>query len=104
MGVQEMWDFSFELPALLLIGIILAAYFSTKHLPTRQNRFYLQMTGVCIVCGITNILSGWLDSRYGSLWTGPALIVLEIVNLIFLYDAACTRDESFLLLSACARA
>lgn len=83
MGVQEMWDFSFELPALLLIGIILAAYFSTKHLPTRQNRFYLQMTGVCIVCGITNILSGWLDSRYGSLWTGPALIVLEIVNLIF---------------------
>lgn len=78
-----MWDFSFELPALLLIGIILGAYYSTKHLPTRLNGFYLQMITICIVTGIANILSGWLDSRYGSVWSGAGRLFLELLNMFF---------------------
>lgn len=90
-----MWDFSFELPALLLIGIILAAYYGTEHLPTRLNQFYLQMIGICIACGIANILSGLLDSRYGSVWTGAGRIVLEIINMIF-YMMLFARAASLL--------
>lgn len=78
-----MWDFSFELPALLLIGIILTAYFSTKHLPTRQNHFYLAMTSVFILTGAMNVLSGWMDLRFSSVWTGPGRIVLDTINTAF---------------------
>lgn len=78
-----MWDFSFELPALLLIGIILAAYNSTKHLPTRQNRLYLKLTFVFIAAGLMNVLSGWMDQRFSSVWTGRGRIALDLINLIF---------------------
>lgn len=78
-----MWNFSFELPALLLMVLTLVAFHGTKHLPIRQNRMYLQLVGICFAEAAANILSGWLDDRYRMAWTGGAKLGLELINMAF---------------------
>lgn len=56
-----MWDFSFEIPSLLLLGSILVYYFSGKRIPVRRGRMFLLSIFLCVFCAATNMLGSMYD-------------------------------------------
>lgn len=56
-----MWDFSFEIPSLLLLASVLVYYFSNRRLPVRRGRIYVLTIVLCALCATTNMLGSMFD-------------------------------------------
>ena len=59
-----MWDFSFEIPMIILMAILMAVYFSQERLDTLQTRVYIHCIFFSLLCAVFNYLSAWMDIRF----------------------------------------
>ncbi len=62
-----MWNFSFIIPTMLILTIILSFYFSLPHLRIRKNAVFIQMIVMETLVVIFDILSSYADNNYQSL-------------------------------------
>ena len=74
-----MWNFSFAIPSLLILGLLLLVYFSLPRLRISMNRAFLYILVVesCVI--IADILSTWADINYSSL----PLFVVNLLNCVY---------------------
>ncbi|WP_029320137.1 EAL domain-containing protein [Butyrivibrio sp. AE3004] len=80
------WNFSYIIPSLLILVIIMGYYFSLPRLPIRLNRVFL---AIMIAEGFTiimDILSSWADNEYYSL---PAWLLVALNSLYFIGFLEC---------------
>ncbi len=79
-----MWNYSFEVPILMILGIILIFYFSRPRLALRRNRTFLLM----ILCETLTILSDLaataVDNRYES-FDNTLIKILNMLYFIFFF-------------------
>jgi EAL domain-containing protein (putative c-di-GMP-specific phosphodiesterase class I) len=59
-----MWNLSFAIPALLILLVILAFYFSLPRLTVRRNRVFLQMVIIETIVMISDLVSSHMDNNY----------------------------------------
>lgn len=57
-----MFDFSFELPAIILLVVILAAYFSERRLPVEHSRMYVAAIVINLFATALNLFSAYVDA------------------------------------------
>lgn len=77
-----MWNFSFAIPSLLILGLLLLFYFSLPRLRISMNRGFLYILVVesCVI--VMDILSTWADINYSSL---PLFIVHFLNTAYFVF-------------------
>ncbi|MBO7357479.1 MAG: EAL domain-containing protein [Lachnospiraceae bacterium] len=82
-----MWDLSFAMPALLILLIILAFYFSLPRLNVRRNRVFLYMVIVETLVLVSDIVSSHMDNHYEDydLWL---VTLFNMLYFIFFYTRA----------------
>ena len=85
-GGKAMWNYSFEIPILMILGIILLFYYSRPRLPIRRNRTFLMMVMTETVTIIADLLASMAanDHRH---WNP---VILDILNM-FYFAAFFTR-------------
>ena len=74
-----MWDYSFAIPSLLILGILMSNYFLLKRLPLRVNRCFVNLLFIEAIVISSDIVSSWACEEYKSL---PLFIVI-LTNMIF---------------------
>jgi EAL domain-containing protein (putative c-di-GMP-specific phosphodiesterase class I) len=74
-----MWNFSFAIPSLLILGLLLLFYFSLPRLHIRMNRAFLSILVVESLVIIVDILSSWADSNIA----GIPLFVVHLLNVLY---------------------
>ena len=74
-----MWNFSFAIPSLLILGLLLLFYFSLPRLHIRMNRAFLSILVVESLVIIVDILSSWADSNIA----GTPLFVVHLLNVLY---------------------
>ena len=62
-----MWDYSFAIPSILILGLLLLFYFSLPRLHIRMNRAFLTILVVESLVIVTDFLSSWADSNIANL-------------------------------------
>ncbi len=67
-----MWDYSFAIPSLFIIAIILAFYLSLPRLCIRINRLFLCMLVVESLDILLDVVASWVDSKY---WLFPVPVI-----------------------------
>lgn len=74
-----MWDYSFAIPSLLILGLLMSNYFLLKRLPLRVNRSFVDLLIIEAVVISTDIISSWACEEYRDL---PRIIVI-LTNMVF---------------------
>ncbi len=74
-----MWDYSFAVPSLLVLTIILLFYFSLPRLPIRMNGNFLNTLIVNSAVIFLDIVSSWADEHY----TQHTVAVLYVLNALY---------------------
>ncbi|MBO6128334.1 MAG: EAL domain-containing protein [Pseudobutyrivibrio sp.] len=74
-----MWDYSFAIPSLLILGLLMSNYFLLKRLPLRVNRSFVELLIIEAVVISTDIISSWTCEEYRDL---PRIIVI-LTNMVF---------------------
>lgn len=80
-----MFDFSFELPAIILLVIILAAYFSEHRLPVEHSRMYVAAIAISLVTTFFNLFSAYVDA---DLLSYPMALILFLNAGFYVCDIA----------------
>ncbi|MBR1649820.1 MAG: EAL domain-containing protein [Lachnospiraceae bacterium] len=76
-----MWSYSFEIPTLLVILILLVFYFSRPRLPLKKNLLFLQMIAIETLVIIFDIAASAADNNYQSV---PKWIVVNLNMFYFI--------------------
>ena len=74
-----MWNYSFEVPILMILGIILLFYFSRPRLPIRRNCVFLQMIMVETLTIIIDVCASCSSTDYKS-W---AIYFVNCINFLY---------------------
>ena len=74
-----MWNYSFAIPSLLILSLLLLFYFSLPRLQIRMNKIFLHALIVESVVILTDILSSYADSNYDSL----PLFLVHLLNVLY---------------------
>ena len=74
-----MWSYSFAIPSLLILGLLLLFYFSLPRLHIRMNRAFLTILVVESLVIVMDILASWADSNIDML----PLIFVDILNVLY---------------------
>ena len=74
-----MWDFSFAIPSLLILGLLLLFYFSLPRLHIRMNRAFLIILVAESAVIISDIVSSLVDNDIGSF----PLALVHLANVIY---------------------
>ena len=74
-----MWDYSFAIPSLLILGLLMSNYFLLKRLPLRVNRSFVELLIIEAVVISTDSISSWACEEYRDL---PRIIVI-LTNMVF---------------------
>ena len=74
-----MFDFSFAIPSILILSILLANYFLLKRLPLKVNGSFVMLLLVETIVISADIISSWACENYADL----PLSVVVISNMIF---------------------
>ena len=74
-----MWDYSFEVPILMILGIILLFYFSRPRLPIRRNCVFLQMIMIATLTIVIDVCASHADTHYRS-W---AVYYVDFINFMY---------------------
>ena len=77
-----MWDYSFAIPSLLILMIIMFFYFSLPRLPIKMNRVFLSIVLNEAVVIVLDIVSSLADENY-RLFSVPFLIALNTAYFVF---------------------
>ena len=76
-----MWNYSFIIPSVLILLIILCYYFLRPRLPIRMNRTFLRILLIDLLTMSVDVISSRLDERYA---TTPAWLLWAANMLYFL--------------------
>ena len=74
-----MWNFSFVIPSIMILLILLGYYFNRPKLPTRINETFIALLGVDCLVIFSDVLSSAADNHF-SYWSEP---LLYIINLLY---------------------
>ena len=74
-----MWDYSFEVPTLMILGIILLFYFSRPRLPIKRNRVFLQMIMIETLTIVIDVCASHADTHYRA-W---AIYYVNFINFLY---------------------
>ena len=90
-----MWNYSFELPLVLILGIILAFFFSRPRLGLRRSRVFLNLIIIETLTILTDLLASSVDNNYADY----AIETVKVVNALY-FVAFFTRAYILYLLAA----
>ena len=79
-----MWDYSFAIPSMFVITIILIFYFSLPRLSIRMNNTFVFILIIESAVIFTDIVSSWGDENYEQMTTS-VLYVLNGLYFIFFF-------------------
>ena len=82
-----MWDFSFAIPSLLILGLILLFYFSLPRLHINMNRMFLCILILESMIIITDILSSLADEHLDYIPLSAAHILNTLYFALFFLRA-----------------
>ena len=91
-----MWDYSFEFPILMIMGIILAFYLSRPILSLRRNRLFLLMILTETLTIIFDLAATVVDNDY----TSYGITLIKILNSLY-FTAFFVRAYIMYLFVAC---
>ena len=74
-----MWNYSFEIPTLAILAIILAFYFSRPRLPVRKNITFIYMIVIETLIIILDVIATEMDNDYASY----SIILMKILNMLY---------------------
>lgn len=74
-----MWNYSFEVPILMILGIILLFYFSRPRLPIKRNCVFLQM----IMIETLTIVIDVCASNAATDYRGWAILFVNFINFLY---------------------
>ena len=77
-----MWNFTFTIPSILVLFILLVYYLIRPRLPIRMNRSFLQVLSLELVVILFDLLSSIADENYASVPV-PVLVLLNLLFFIF---------------------
>ena len=89
-----MWSYSFEVPILMILGIILLFYFSRPRLPIRRNRVFLQI----VIAETLTIIIDVLATEACNDFDDYSLLWLDFINMLY-FVAFFLRSYVFYLFS-----
>ncbi|MBO7356874.1 MAG: EAL domain-containing protein [Lachnospiraceae bacterium] len=89
-----MWSYSFEVPILMILGIILSFYFSRPRLPIRRNRVFLQI----VIAETLTIIIDVLATKACNEYSEYPLLWVDIINMLY-FIAFFLRSYFFYLFS-----
>lgn len=96
-----MWSYSFEVPSLMILGIILLFYFSRPRLPIRRNISFFKLILVQTLTVFLDVLATVMDNHYDMVRPG----LVNLANMfyfiayflrsytLFYFVVTVTRDE-----------
>ncbi|MCR5288745.1 MAG: EAL domain-containing protein [Treponema sp.] len=91
-----MWDYSFAIPSLLFITLILIFYFSMPTLPLRKNQIFLFLLIVESIEVFVNVASSWVDTEYHLF----PMALVHFFNVVY-FSCFYLRIITFFLFLAC---
>ena len=94
-GEKSMWSYSFEIPILMILAIILAFYFSRPRLPIRKNLIFVHMILIETLTIIIDVSATMADNDYAS----HSLMLLRVLNALY-FIAFFDRSYIMYLFSA----
>ncbi len=74
-----MWNYSFEIPTLSILAIILAFYFSRPRLPVRKNITFIYMIVIETLIIILDVIATEMDNDYALY----SIILMKILNMLY---------------------
>ena len=74
-----MWNYSFEIPTLAILAIILAFYFSRPRLSVRKNITFIYMIVIETLIIILDVIATEMDNDYASY----SIILMKILNMLY---------------------
>ncbi len=92
-----MWNYSFAIPSLLILGITLLNYFTLKRLPLKINKTFVGLLIVEAIVISADIGSSWACENYTIL---PTWVVI-LLNMIFFVFFAIRPYLFFVFTSTC---
>ena len=78
-GRLLMWSYSFEVPILMILGIILLFYFSRPRLPIRRNRVFLYVVTAETLAIIIDVLATEACNEFDEY----SLLWVNIINMLY---------------------
>ncbi len=76
-----MWNYSFAIPSLLILGLLLLFYFSLPRLHIRMNRAFLGLLIIEALVISVDIFSSWADSNISDL----PLFIVHFSNVVYFF-------------------
>ena len=89
-----MWSYSFDVPILMILGIILLFYFSRPRLPIRRNRVFLYVVTAETLAIIIDVLATEACNEFDEY----SLLWVNIINMLY-FIAFFLRSYVFYLFS-----
>ena len=74
-----MWNISFELPLVMILGIILAFFFSRPRLGLRRSRIFLNIVIIETLTILTDLVACLVDNNYAAY----TITTVKIVNALY---------------------
>lgn len=74
-----MWNYSFEIPTLSILAIILAFYFSRPRLPVRRSITFIHMIITETLIIILDVMATAVDNDY----TSYSIILIKVLNMLY---------------------
>ena len=89
-----MWNYSFEVPILMILGIILVFFFSRPRLPIRRNNTFLQMILIEALTIVIDFAASVTDNDASVC----SLLLVNVLNMLY-FSAFFFRAYVFYLFS-----
>lgn len=74
-----MWNYTFLIPGMLILAIILFFYFDQRRLPVRRNRIFLTL----LVLDVATMVCDYISTIADEYHTGMSIPVLYLLNTLF---------------------
>ena len=87
-----MWDYSFAIPSILILAILLFNYFMLQRLPVRVNKSFVALLIIEALVISSDIVSSWACEAYAAL---PKTFVVLANMLYFVFF--CLRGFAFFI-------
>ena len=96
-----MWSYSFEVPILMILAIILGFYFVRPRLPLKRNVTFIKMVILETLTIIADLAATMADNDY----TSYSVLTLNVLNMVYfiaffsrayimyLFSASVTKDS-----------
>ena len=81
------WTFSYAIPSLMIMAVLIGHYISLPRLPVRKNIIFIYLTSSICLCMVLDIISSWAD-MHDEFYHDSFLYVLNSAYFFFLFASA----------------